>query len=316
MHDEHTDEQAFEHAPVLLAEVVEALRIKHDGVYVDGTFGRGGHSQAILEQLGPEGRLIALDKDPRAVAVAEVLAERDERFSIQRGSFTMLETVIQNRGLEGKVDGLLLDLGVSSPQLDDASRGFSFLKDGPLDMRMDNEQGMTAAEWLASAAEREISQVLFDYGEERHGKRIARAICRIREETPITTTSQLATVISEANPSYEKNKHPATRSFQAIRIFLNRELEEIREVLEQTVGALGKGGRLAVISFHSLEDRIVKRFIRKQVKGDDLPRDFPVTADALNPTFKAVGKAIRSGKDELVINPRARSAVLRVAEKL
>lgn len=228
----------------------------------------------------------------------------------------MLETVIHNRGLEGKVDGVLLDLGVSSPQLDDASRGFSFLKDGPLDMRMDNEQGMTAAEWLASAGEREISQVLFDYGEERHGKRIARAICRIREETSITTTSQLAALISEANPSHEKNKHPATRSFQAIRIFLNRELEEIREVLDQTVNALGKGGRLAVISFHSLEDRIVKRFIRKQVKGDELPRDFPITADALNPTFKAIGKAIRSGKDELATNPRARSAVLRVAEKL
>jgi len=316
MCDEHTDEQAFEHAPVLLTEVIEALRIRQDGVYVDGTFGRGGHSRAILGQLGPEGRLIALDKDPRAVEVAEALAGQDERFSIQRGSFTMLETVIKNRGLEGKVDGLLLDLGVSSPQLDDASRGFSFLKDGPLDMRMDNEQGMTAAEWLASAGEREISQVLFDYGEERHGKRIARAICRIREETPITTTSQLAAIISEANPSHEKNKHPATRSFQAIRIFLNRELEEIRDVLEQTVKVLGKGGRLAVISFHSLEDRIVKRFIRKQVKGDELPRDFPVTADALNPTFRAIGKAIRSGKQELAANPRARSAVLRVAEKL
>ena len=316
MREEQTDEQAFEHAPVLLDEVIEALHIRQDGVYVDGTFGRGGHSQAILEKLGPDGRLIALDKDPRAVEVAEALAGQDERFSIQRGSFTMLETVIKNRGLEGRVDGLLLDLGVSSPQLDDASRGFSFLKDGPLDMRMDNEQGMTAAEWLASATEREISQVLFDYGEERHGKRIARAICRIREETPIYTTSQLAAIISEANPSHEKNKHPATRSFQAIRIFLNRELEEIRDVLEQTVNVLAKGGRLAVISFHSLEDRIAKRFIRKQAKGDDLPRDFPVTADALNPTFRAIGKAIRAGKEELSVNPRARSAVLRVAEKL
>ena len=311
-----TTAATFEHAPVLLVEVLEALKIKPDGVYVDGTFGRGGHARAILEKLGPTGQLIGLDKDPQAIKAGQELVKQDERFSIERGSFTMLETVIQNRGLEGRVDGLLLDLGVSSPQLDDPSRGFSFINDGPLDMRMDNESGLSAAQWIACAKEREISQVLFDYGEERYGKRIARAICAAREEQEITTTLQLAKIISDANPSHEKHKHPATRSFQAIRIFLNRELDEVSTVLEQSVNVLAKGGRLAVISFHSLEDRITKRFIRKQVKGDDLPRHLPVTADALNQKFKSIGKAIRAGEDELSVNPRARSAVLRVAEKL
>jgi len=316
MRDKTTSNNDFKHAPVLLAEVLEALRIRPDGVYVDATFGRGGHSRAILEKLGPAGQLIGLDKDPQAISAAQELVKQDGRFSIERGSFTMLETVIQSRGLEAKVDGLLLDLGVSSPQLDDPSRGFSFLNDGPLDMRMDNENGLSAAQWLASAKEREISQVLFDYGEERHGKRIARAICMAREEEPITTTLQLAAIISDANPSHEKNKHPATRSFQAIRIFLNQELEEVESVLEQSLKVLAKGGRLAVISFHSLEDRIAKRFIRKQAKGDDLPRHLPVTADALNPRFKSIGKAIRASDEELSKNPRSRSAVLRVAEKL
>lgn len=227
----------------------------------------------------------------------------------------MLETVIKNRGLEAKVDGLLLDLGVSSPQLDDPSRGFSFINDGPLDMRMDNENGLSAAQWLAVAKEREISQVLFDYGEERYGKRIARAICKAREEQTISSTAQLAKIISDANPAHEKHKHPATRSFQAIRIFINKELDEVSSVLEQSINVLAKGGRLAVISFHSLEDRIVKRFIRKQVKGDDLPRHLPVTADALNQKFNNIGKAIRASEDELSTNSRARSAVLRVAEK-
>jgi len=306
----------FKHAPVLLDEVLNALRIKENGVYVDGTFGRGGHAIAILEQLGPTGQLIGLDKDPQAIKAGQALAKKDERFSIERGSFTMLETVIQNRGLVGKVDGLLLDLGVSSPQLDDPSRGFSFINDGPLDMRMDNENGMSAAQWIACAKEKEISQVLFDYGEERYGKRIARAICAARDEKEITTTLQLAKIISDANPSHEKHKHPATRSFQAIRIFLNKELDEVDAVLQQSVKVLAKHGRLAVISFHSLEDRISKRFIRKQVKGDDLPRHLPVKADALNQTFKSIGKAIRASEEELSVNPRARSAVLRVAEKL
>lgn len=228
----------------------------------------------------------------------------------------MLKTLVEDKGLLGKVDGLLLDLGVSSPQLDDPERGFSFQHDGPLDMRMDYESGQSAAEWLAEASEREISQVLFDYGEERHGKRIARAICKARNETPITTTAQLVEIISAANPSHEKHKHPATRSFQAIRIFINRELDELHDVLSQTLDVLAVGGRLVVISFHSLEDRIVKRFIRKQVRGDDLPRDLPVTADMLNPRMRAIGKAIYADEAELAVNPRARSAVLRVAERL
>jgi len=316
MRDNTTSNNNFEHAPVLLPEVLEGLRIKANGVYVDGTFGRGGHARAILAKLGPAGQLIGLDKDPQAITAAQELVKQDERFSIERGSFTMLETVIQRRGLEGKVDGLLLDLGVSSPQLDDPSRGFSFINDGPLDMRMDNENGISAAEWLASAKEREISQVLFDYGEERHGKRIARAICKAREEQAITTTTQLAAIISDANPSHEKHKHPATRSFQAIRIFINAELDDVSSVLAQSVNVLAKGGRLAVISFHSLEDRIAKRFIRKQAKGDDLPRHLPVTVAELNPKFKNIGKAIRAGDKELSRNPRARSAVLRIAEKL
>jgi len=316
MRDNTTNSNGFKHAPVLLPEVLNGLNIRPDGVYVDATFGRGGHARAILEKLGPAGQLIGLDKDPQAIAAAQALVKQDERFSIERGSFTMLEMVIQRRGLEGKVDGLLLDLGVSSPQLDDPSRGFSFINDGPLDMRMDNENGLSAAQWIATAKEREISQVLFDYGEERHGKRIARAICKAREQEEITTTLQLAAIISDANPSHEKHKHPATRSFQAIRIFLNAELDEITSVLKQSVGVLAKGGRLAVISFHSLEDRITKRFIRKQVKGDELPRHLPVTVDQLNPKFKSIGKAIRAGEQELSTNPRARSAVLRIAEKL
>lgn len=309
-------EKDYRHKPVMLDAVLAGLNIKADGVYVDGTFGRGGHARAMLERLGPDGRLLALDRDPQAVNAAQELAEQDERFSIQRGSFTMLKTLVEDKGLLGKVDGLLLDLGVSSPQLDDPERGFSFQHDGPLDMRMDYESGQSAAEWLAEASEREISQVLFDYGEERHGKRIARAICRARNETPITTTAQLAEIISAANPSHEKHKHPATRSFQAIRIFINRELDELHDVLSQSIDVLAVGGRLVVISFHSLEDRIVKRFIRKHVRGDDLPRDLPVTADMLNPRMRAIGKAIYADEAELAVNPRARSAVLRIAERL
>jgi len=309
-------EKDYHHKPVMLEAVLAGLNIKPDGVYVDCTFGRGGHARAILEQLGPEGRLLALDRDPQAVEAAQELAEQDERFSIQRGSFTMLKALVEDNDLLGKVDGLFLDLGVSSPQLDDPGRGFSFQYEGPLDMRMDYESGQSAAEWLATAGEREISQVLFDYGEERHGKRIARAICKAREETPITTTAQLAEIISAANPSHEKHKHPATRSFQAIRIFINRELDELHEVLAQVLEVLATGGRLVIISFHSLEDRIVKRFIRKQVRGDDLPRDLPVTADMLNPRMRAIGKAIYADEAELKLNPRARSAVLRIAERL
>lgn len=307
----------MEHYPVLLDEVLAAMQIRADGVYLDGTFGRGGHSARILAQLDEHGRLLATDKDPQAVAAAEQRFGADPRFTIVRGSFTMLGAQAAERGWQGKVDGILLDLGVSSPQLDDASRGFSFSKDGPLDMRMDPHSGISASQWLATAKESEIAEVLKEYGEERFAKRIARALVRTREEQGvITTTAQLSRVVTEANPKWERDKHPATRSFQAIRIYINRELDDLDAFLAQAVELLAPGGRLAVISFHSLEDRRVKRFIREQAKGDDFPVDLPVLDSQLNRRLKAVGKAVRAGAAELARNPRARSAVLRVAEKV
>lgn len=307
----------MEHNPVLLDEVLEALQIRADGIYLDGTFGRGGHSAQILAQLGENGRLLATDKDPQAVAAAEQRFGADERFSIVRGSFTMLGAEAELRGWHGKVDGILLDLGVSSPQLDDASRGFSFMNDGPLDMRMDPHSGISASQWLATVKESEIAEVLKEYGEERFAKRIARAIVKTCEEQgAITSTAQLSKIVKEANPRWERDKHPATRSFQAIRIFINRELADLDAFLEQAVELLATGGRLAIISFHSLEDRRVKRFIREQAKGDDFPVDLPVMDSQLNRRLKPIGKAIRAGKAELALNPRARSAVLRVAEKV
>lgn len=307
---------AFEHRPVLLDEVLEALNIRPDGIYLDGTFGRGGHCAAILERLNENGRLLAMDKDPQAIEVAQTRFAGDNRFSIVRGSYTMLGQEAEKRGWKGKVDGILLDLGVSSPQLDDPSRGFSFRQDGPLDMRMDPDSGLSAAEWLAEAAEAQIAQVLKEYGEERFAKRIARAIVREREQAPIITTARLAKIVAEANPKWERDKHPATRSFQAIRIFINAELEELEQVLEQSVEMLAPGGRLALISFHSLEDRRVKRFIRDEARGGDFPPGLPVTDAQLNRRLRAVGKGIRAGSEELMENPRARSAVLRVAERL
>ena len=307
----------MEHRPVLLTEVLDSLQIRSEGIYLDGTFGRGGHSAQILAQLGEGGRLLATDKDPRAIEIAQQRFGNDERFTIVRGSFTMLGAEAKQRGWDGKVDGILLDLGVSSPQLDDAGRGFSFMNDGPLDMRMDPESGESAAEWLAHAKESEIAEVLKEYGEERFAKRIARAIVKLREEGgALTTTAQLAKVVSEANPKWERDKHPATRSFQAIRIYVNRELDDLDDFLEQAVELLAPGGRLAVISFHSLEDRRVKQFIRKEAKGDDFPPDLPVLDSQLKRRLKTVGKAIKAGKAELAENPRARSAVLRVAEKV
>lgn len=306
----------MEHRPVLFEEVLEALAIRPDGIYLDGTFGRGGHSAAILEQLGENGRLLAMDKDPQAVAVARQRFAGDPRFTIVRGSYTMLGQEVEQRGWKGKVAGILLDLGVSSPQLDDPSRGFSFRHDGPLDMRMDPDSGISAAEWLASAREAEIARVLKEYGEERFAKRIARAIVRERELTPITTTARLAKIVAEANPKWERDKHPATRSFQAIRIYINGELEELEQVLAQSVEVLAPGGRLAIISFHSLEDRRVKRFIRDEARGGDFPPDLPVTEAQMRRRLRAVGKDIRAGERELAENPRARSAVLRVAERL
>lgn len=304
------------HKPVLLEETLTALNIKPDGYYVDGTFGRGGHSQEILNRLDKNGRLLAFDKDPQAIATANTIAANDERLQVKQGSFTRLKETIEELGWKGKIDGVFLDLGVSSPQLDDAGRGFSFRLDGPLDMRMDPLRGQSAAQWLASAEERDIMMVLFDYGEEKFARRIASAIVAARKEQPIDTTKRLASIVAAANPSREKNKDPATRTFQAIRIFINQELEDLKTCLAQAIDVLAPGGRLVVISFHSLEDRIVKRFIREQAKGDDYPLDLPVMQTQLNQKMKIVGKAIKAGRKELNDNPRARSAVMRVAEKL
>lgn len=304
------------HLSVLLRPSVEGLNIDPAGIYLDGTFGRGGHSRLILDALGSEGRLLAVDRDPQAVAHAERMFGDDPRFSIVHGSFAMLAEVAQQAGVMGRVNGILLDLGVSSPQLDQPERGFSFAKEGPLDMRMDPTQGEPAAAWLARAEAKEIAEVLKTYGEERHAKRIARAIVEARAEAPVTTTARLAGLISQANPSWEKGKHPATRSFQAIRIHINGELDALKACLDGVIGILAPGGRLAVISFHSLEDRIVKRFMRDQAKGDSFPPGVPVRQDQLRPRLRLVGKAIHPDDAEIEANPRARSAVLRVAERL
>lgn len=307
----------FNHRPVLLDECLDALDISPEGVYIDATFGRGGHAQAVLARLGANGRLLGLDKDPQAVATARQKFVDDARFSIHHGSFAELAQVAESSDLFGRVNGVLMDLGVSSPQLDDASRGFSFMRDGPLDMRMDNTRGMSASVWLARAKEAEIARVLKDYGEERFAKRIARAIVAARQEVAIETTGQLTQIIKSVMPKQrEQDKHPATRSFQGIRIFINQELDDLRACLDRVVDVLASGGRLAVISFHSLEDRIVKRFMRDQARGDDFPSDLPVTVDQLNPSMRLVGKAIRASSEELESNLRARSAVLRVAEKV
>lgn len=305
-------EDTDQHITVLLNEAVEALLSDPDGVYVDGTFGRGGHSRKVLEGLSDKGQLYGIDKDPRAIAVATELAEKDKRFSIHHGSFIELDEMLGDE----KVDGVLLDLGVSSPQLDNPDRGFSFQKDGPLDMRMNTSQGESAADWINRAEEQEISRVIWEYGEDRFSRKIARAIVREREEAPITTTKRLASIIAGASFSREKNKHPATRAFQAIRIHINRELDDLVECLDKALEVLKPGGRLVVISFHSLEDRIAKRFIRKHAKGDELPRWMPVTEDQLNKRMRPLGKAIKPSDAEIKANPRSRSAVMRVAEKL
>ncbi len=308
--------EVFHHRPVLLDEALEALAIKADGVYVDGTFGRGGHSRAILDRLGPQGRLIAIDKDPAAVAVARSELAMDRRFSIHQGSFAMLERLIGQAGAVRQVDGILLDLGVSSPQLDDPARGFSFHHDGPLDMRMDPASGLSAADWLARSSEREIARVLKEYGEERYAKRIARAIVAARREAPILTTGRLAEIVAAAHPRWEPGKHPATRSFQALRIEINRELEDLRTCLERAVPLLSADGRLVVISFHSLEDRSVKRFMQREARGGDVPPDLPLTQDQLAVRLRVVGKSVRASAAEVDGNPRARSAVMRVAERV
>jgi len=305
-----------QHQPVLFSEAVDALQIVEHGIYIDGTFGRGGHAAAILDRLGPAGRLIAIDKDPDAIVYAQEHFEHEQRFQIERGSFAMLGDLARQIGLAGKIDGVLLDLGVSSPQLDDAVRGFSFLRDGPLDMRMDPDAGVSAADWLAKADERELSQVFWRYGEERHSRRVARAICAQRETGPITTTGQLAELVSAAVPGKERNKHPATRVFQAIRIYINRELDDLGEGLRNIVDVLRPGGRLVVISFHSLEDRIVKRFMRDQAKGTEMPLDLPVTGGPTDCRLRLVGKPVFPGEKEIHNNPRSRSAVMRIAERI
>ncbi|ABC32540.1 S-adenosyl-methyltransferase MraW [Hahella chejuensis KCTC 2396] len=303
----------YGHVTVLLAEAVEALGVKADGLYIDGTFGRGGHSAEILKALGPQGRLLGIDKDPRARRTAMERFSGDDRFLFRQGSFADMASFVSELQWPG-VDGVLLDLGVSSPQLDEAERGFSFMQDGPLDMRMDPDSGLSASEWVNTAKEEEISKVLWDLGEERFARRMAKAIVAARQTQPITRTLQLAEIVAAANPRWEKGKNPATRAFQAIRIFINRELDDLAQGLEQAFGVLKPGGRLTVISFHSLEDRMVKQYMRDIVRGPKTPKWLPVVDDA-PPKAKLVGKKIRAGETEVVANVRARSAVMRVLEK-
>lgn len=308
----------MEHASVMLEEALHALAIKPDGIYVDGTFGRGGHSRAILQRLGDAGSLLALDRDWDAIRCAEAIKlSEDRRFQLLQGRFSELQKAVADKGWQFNVDGILLDIGVSSPQLDDPQRGFSFQKDGPLDMRMDKRSGMSAAQWLAHVSEQELAKVLFEYGEERFARRIAGAVVKTRATAPLSTTRQLAELIERTAPAREKHKHPATRSFQAIRIAINGELDELKEGLEQATAVLKPGGRLVVITFHSLEDRIVKRFFRDESGGGYQPGKLPLqpTADR-KPRLQKIGKALTASAMEVEANPRARSAVLRVAERV
>ncbi len=304
-----------DHVPVLLGPVLQGLKIKPDGCYVDGTFGRGGHSREILKQLGDDGRLIAIDRDPQAIASAPVSLTGDPRFELVKGCCAQLEAIIGERGLVGNVDGLLFDLGVSSPQLDEAERGFSFMRDGPLDMRMDPESGEPASEWLATVGEQELKQVLRKFGEENNAPRIARAIVHARNEAPISRTAQLARIVEEACPRRGQKIHPATKTFQAIRIAINGELEQLEAVLSQSVRVMKKGARLCVISFHSLEDRIVKRFMRDAAREPEQYRGMPVIPEAFLPKLRLVGKRIGANDEEIALNRRARSAHLRIAER-
>ncbi|MCJ8340504.1 MAG: 16S rRNA (cytosine(1402)-N(4))-methyltransferase RsmH [Pseudomonadales bacterium] len=311
------ENENFEHVTVLLQEAVDALVTDASGAYVDGTFGRGGHSSKILASLAGDGKLLAIDKDLEAIDFAQQRFATDNRFSISHGSFARIEEFTEQQQLHGKVTGILLDLGVSSPQLDDPQRGFSFQYDGPLDMRMDTTCGESAAQWIARATEKEIADVIFTYGEDKFGRRMARAIVAEREKNPIETTAHLAQVVKDANPAWEKGKHPATRAFQAIRIQVNQELSDLEKCLDGALEALEVGGRLVVISFHSLEDRIVKRFIRRHVKGDDhLPQGIPYTNDMLRCRLKDISKKVKASSGEVNQNPRARSAVMRVSEKI
>ncbi|PJG83157.1 16S rRNA (cytosine(1402)-N(4))-methyltransferase RsmH [Caviibacterium pharyngocola] len=311
-----------EHMTVLLHEAVDGLALKENGIYIDGTFGRGGHSRLILSQLTGDARLIAIDRDPKAIEAAQQI--QDPRFHIEHNSFSAIAEICEKLGLVGKIDGILLDLGVSSPQLDEAERGFSFMKDGPLDMRMDTTQGLSAAQWLQQVSESDLAWVLKTFGEERFAKRIAQAIVNYNKSAvqngtePLSRTLQLAELIAQSVPFKDKHKHPATRSFQAIRIFINAELDELDRVLTAALRVLAPQGRLSVISFHSLEDRTVKHFMRKQSKGEDIPKGLPLREDQINRnrTLKTIGKAIMPSEAEIERNPRSRSAVLRVAERV
>ena len=305
------------HISVLLEEAVDGLAIKPDGCYIDCTFGRGGHSAVILSKLSEQGRLIAIDRDPTAIAAAEKFKD-DPRFIIEHHGFAELENIVEKHQLNQKIDGVLLDLGVSSPQLDEAERGFSFMKDGPLDMRMDTTRGQTAAQWLAVADVEDITWVLRTFGEEKHAWRIANAIVDSRDESPLTRTSELAKLIKTTAPQREIKKHPATRSFQAIRMYINSELEQIETVLAASLNVLAEEGRLVVISFHSLEDRLVKQFMKKHSEGKKVPRGLPVTEEELQKGKKLalIGRRLKPSKNEVEVNVRSRSSVLRIAQRL
>ena len=311
--------------PVLLGPVLQGLKIKPDGCYVDATFGRGGHSREILKHLNAQGRMIGIDRDPQAIASAEKTLTDDPRVELIRGEIAQLKLLIGNKkdahgqSLVGRVDGVLLDLGVSSPQLDEAERGFSFMRDGPLDMRMDPDSGVPASQWLATVDEKELRQVISKFGEERHAARIARAVAAARTNAPIETTLQLAAIVESAVPAshgkHRAKKHPATKTFQAIRIAINDELQQLEAALSQAVEVLRKGGRLCVISFHSLEDRLVKRFMREASREPEPYRGMPSIPDEYRPRLRLIGRGIAANADEIAGNRRARSARLRIAER-
>lgn len=305
-----------QHVPVLHDAILEQLDVRPNGVYVDGTFGRGGHSRSILERLGPEGRLLVVDRDPAAIEVATALGASDQRVTIVRGSFGDIEQIAADHGVLGQVDGILLDLGVSSPQLDDAERGFSFMRDGPLDMRMDPDAAESAEDWVNRATESEMARVIARYGEEKSARKIVRAISSERKQKRISRTRQLADIIEAVIPRRGKGKHPATRTFQAIRIHINNELGELQTFLEAMLKVLTVGGRVCIISFHSLEDRMVKRFLRDQSRVDPALSRLPVIPDSAQPFMQLVGAAVRADAAEVELNPRSRSAVLRSAERV
>ena len=307
---------AAEHSTVLLKEAVDGVAIDVDGLYIDGTFGRGGHTAELLSRLSEKGSVIAIDKDLDAIAAGQARFAGEDRLTLVHASFAELAEIVKQAGKHGEVAGILLDLGVSSPQLDVAERGFSFMRDGPLDMRMDTSRGLSAAEWLASADEQDISKVIKEYGEERFARRMAAAIVRERAEKPIERTVQLAKILADAHPAWERGKHPATKAFQAIRIFINRELADLEDLLQQVIDSLTVGGRLVVISFHSLEDRRVKRFIRDQERGIKLPKNLPIPDVDRGVRLVKVGKAIKPTAIEVENNVRSRSAVMRIAERV